>query len=165
MSLHQAFGRTLSPCRWATWGQSIAAGRLTSFASATGHGARVWDKFNGGRDGTLWHYSTIMAEDQRLEVSLPLVEELARTVEDDTHARQLVAQQGVWSLRSLSLIHNSKVPLTWFYLQPFYHSLATVSPALSASMKKVGCVKYSEHTVRICSWHTVRFEDSTHPTC
>ena len=44
-------------------------------------GDRVWNKFNGGRDGTLWYYSTILAEYQRLEVLPTLVEELARTVE------------------------------------------------------------------------------------
>ena len=44
-------------------------------------GEHVWAKFNGGRDGTLWYYATILAEYQRLDVSPPLVEELARTVE------------------------------------------------------------------------------------
>ena len=44
-------------------------------------GDLVWSKFNGGRDGTLWYYSTILAEYQCLEVSRPLVEELVRTVE------------------------------------------------------------------------------------
>ncbi len=45
------------------------------------HGDQVWTKFNGGRDGTLWYYSTILAEYQRLAGCPPLVEELARTVE------------------------------------------------------------------------------------
>ena len=44
-------------------------------------GDLVWTKFTGGRDGTLWYYTTILAEYQRLGVSPPLVAELARTVE------------------------------------------------------------------------------------
>ena len=44
-------------------------------------GDLVWTKFTGGRDGTLWYYTTLLAEYQRLEVSPHLVEELARTVE------------------------------------------------------------------------------------
>ncbi len=43
-------------------------------------GHQVWDKFKGGRDGTLWYYATILAEYQRLGVCTPLVEELSRTV-------------------------------------------------------------------------------------
>ena len=44
-------------------------------------GDLVWNKFTGGRDGTLWYYTTILAEYQHLGVSQPLVDELARTVE------------------------------------------------------------------------------------
>ena len=45
------------------------------------HGDEVWKKFAGKRDGSLWYYSALLAEYQRLNVHKPLVEELARTVE------------------------------------------------------------------------------------
>ncbi len=45
------------------------------------HPDLVWTKFAGGREGTLWYYSTILAEFQRLEVPQHLVDKLARTVE------------------------------------------------------------------------------------
>jgi (p)ppGpp synthase/HD superfamily hydrolase len=45
------------------------------------HGDNVWTKFTGKRDGSLWYYTTLLAEYQRLDVPQPLVEELARTVE------------------------------------------------------------------------------------
>ena len=44
------------------------------------HGAATWNKFNGGRDGTLWYYATLLAEYQSSSVPRPLVEELSRTV-------------------------------------------------------------------------------------
>lgn len=44
-------------------------------------GDLVWSKFTGGRDGTLWYYTTILSEFQRLGVNQHLVDELARTVE------------------------------------------------------------------------------------
>lgn len=44
-------------------------------------GADVWSRFGGGRDGTLWYYSTLVGEYRRLGVSPHLVDELARTVE------------------------------------------------------------------------------------
>lgn len=45
------------------------------------HGEDVWKKFTGKRDGTLWYYTTLLREYQRLGVSKPLVDELARTVQ------------------------------------------------------------------------------------
>ncbi|MBM4074704.1 MAG: HD domain-containing protein [Planctomycetes bacterium] len=43
--------------------------------------ASVWEKFKGGREGTLWYYTTIATRYDRLNVIRPLVEELHRTVE------------------------------------------------------------------------------------
>lgn len=43
-------------------------------------GDAVWNRFTGGRDGTLWYYAALLAEYQRLNVHRPLVEELARTI-------------------------------------------------------------------------------------
>ena len=44
-------------------------------------GDAVWQRFTGRRDGSLWYYTALLAEYQRLDVSKPLVDELARTVE------------------------------------------------------------------------------------
>ena len=44
-------------------------------------GDEVWKKFTGKRDGTLWYYTTLLTEYQRLDVCQPLVDELARTVQ------------------------------------------------------------------------------------
>jgi (p)ppGpp synthase/HD superfamily hydrolase len=45
------------------------------------HGEGVWQRFNGGRSGTLWYYRALV---QALQAagSSPLVEELARTVKE-----------------------------------------------------------------------------------
>ena len=42
-------------------------------------GETLWDRFNGGRDGTLWYYRALADEFRRAE-SNPLTEELDRTV-------------------------------------------------------------------------------------
>lgn len=44
------------------------------------HGNRVWDKFAGGKSGSLWYYNTLCAEYRRLNVCSPLVDELERTL-------------------------------------------------------------------------------------
>jgi (p)ppGpp synthase/HD superfamily hydrolase len=44
-------------------------------------GERVWDRFNGGRSGTLWYYRALV-EAFRQVGATPLVEELARTVDE-----------------------------------------------------------------------------------
>jgi (p)ppGpp synthase/HD superfamily hydrolase len=46
------------------------------------HGERVWHKFQGGRDGSLWYYTTLCEAYRRLGVCPPLVEELDRTLRD-----------------------------------------------------------------------------------
>jgi len=43
-------------------------------------GERVWEKFNGKREGTLWYYSALLAEFQQSSLPRPLVDELARTI-------------------------------------------------------------------------------------
>jgi (p)ppGpp synthase/HD superfamily hydrolase len=43
-------------------------------------GDQVWQKFAGGKDGSLWYYITLCAEYRRLEVCPPLVDELERTL-------------------------------------------------------------------------------------
>jgi (p)ppGpp synthase/HD superfamily hydrolase len=42
-------------------------------------GDRVWERFHGKRDGTLWYYRTLLDEFQR-EKSSPLIRELERAV-------------------------------------------------------------------------------------
>ncbi len=46
------------------------------------HGLATFDKFTGGRDGTLWYYATLAQEFRRLAVPTPLVDELDRTVQE-----------------------------------------------------------------------------------
>jgi (p)ppGpp synthase/HD superfamily hydrolase len=43
-------------------------------------GERVWDKFAGGKQGTLWYYTTLLDEYRRLGVEPRLVAELDRTI-------------------------------------------------------------------------------------
>lgn len=43
-------------------------------------GDEVWKKFTGQRDGTLWYYTSLLKEYERLGVRMDLVEELSRTV-------------------------------------------------------------------------------------
>ena len=45
------------------------------------YGERVWQKFAGGKDGSIWYYTTLCAEYRRLKVRTPLVEELERTLQ------------------------------------------------------------------------------------
>lgn len=45
------------------------------------HGNKVWDKFAGGKDGSLWYYQTLGKEYRVLNVCPPLVEELERTLQ------------------------------------------------------------------------------------
>jgi len=42
-------------------------------------GDRVWERFHGKRDGTLWYYRTLLDEFQRKK-SIPLIRELERAV-------------------------------------------------------------------------------------
>jgi hypothetical protein len=42
-------------------------------------GDRVWERFHGKRDGTLWYYRTLLDEFQRKRSS-PLIRELERAV-------------------------------------------------------------------------------------
>jgi (p)ppGpp synthase/HD superfamily hydrolase len=51
-------------------------------------GEAIWQRFKGGRDGTLWYYQSVVAAFRSHDNS-PLVEELARTVVD---LQKLVAQ-------------------------------------------------------------------------
>lgn len=44
------------------------------------HGDAVWKKFAGGKAGSLWYYTTLCREYRRLNVCLPLVDELERTL-------------------------------------------------------------------------------------
>ena len=44
------------------------------------HRDRVWQKFAGGKEGSLWYYTTLCGEYRRLNVHPPLVEELERTL-------------------------------------------------------------------------------------
>jgi GTP pyrophosphokinase len=46
------------------------------------HGEPIWQKFAGGKDGSLWYYTTLCAEYRRLNVCVPLVDELERTIEE-----------------------------------------------------------------------------------
>lgn len=45
------------------------------------YGDAVWQKFAGKRDGSLWYYTSLLAEYQRLGVHPALVQELYRTIE------------------------------------------------------------------------------------
>lgn len=45
------------------------------------HGPAIWEKFHGGRDGTLWYYRAV-AETLRKSGESPLVDELHRTVSE-----------------------------------------------------------------------------------
>lgn len=56
------------------------------------HGDRVWQKFAGGKDGSLWYYNTLCQEYRRLDVCQPLVEELERTL---TVMQELAAGAGM----------------------------------------------------------------------
>lgn len=51
-------------------------------------GEAIWQRFKGGRDGTLWYYQSVVAAFRSHDNS-PLVEELARAVVD---LQKLVAQ-------------------------------------------------------------------------
>jgi GTP pyrophosphokinase len=43
-------------------------------------GESVWQKFAGGKEGSLWYYNTLYAEYRRLDVCPALVQELERTL-------------------------------------------------------------------------------------
>ncbi len=45
------------------------------------HGDRVWQKFAGGKEGSLWYYTTLCQEYRKLNVCSHLVDELERTME------------------------------------------------------------------------------------
>ena len=44
-------------------------------------GEECWERFKGGKDGTLWYYRALV-EALRQTASTPLIEELARVVLD-----------------------------------------------------------------------------------
>jgi (p)ppGpp synthase/HD superfamily hydrolase len=44
------------------------------------YGDETWQKFTGRKDGSLWYYTTLVAEFQKLDVPVALIEELDRTV-------------------------------------------------------------------------------------
>ena len=55
------------------------------------HGETLWDRFNGGREGTLWYYRTLAQKFSAVE-STPLTKELSRTVgalENEVHAQSV----------------------------------------------------------------------------
>jgi (p)ppGpp synthase/HD superfamily hydrolase len=44
------------------------------------HGHGLWDRFSGGRDGTLWYYRALVESYRRAGMSGPQLDELDRTV-------------------------------------------------------------------------------------
>jgi GTP pyrophosphokinase len=52
-------------------------------------GEAVWERFNGGREGTLWYYQTLLAEFQRAKSN-----RLVRELEIVVHELQAIAQSG-----------------------------------------------------------------------
>lgn len=44
------------------------------------HGERTWQKFNGGKDGSLWYYAALARQFRQLDVPRDLVDELDRAV-------------------------------------------------------------------------------------
>ncbi len=44
------------------------------------HGDKIWQKFAGGKDGSLWYYLELFKSYRRLNVCPPLVDELERTL-------------------------------------------------------------------------------------
>lgn len=55
------------------------------------HGNEVWRKFSGGREETLWYYSTLLEAYRQGCVPKPLVDELERTI----HAMHALAENTV----------------------------------------------------------------------
>jgi GTP pyrophosphokinase len=45
-------------------------------------GEALWDRFNGGKDGTLWYYRSLVGTFREVSGSTPLVEELDRVVSE-----------------------------------------------------------------------------------
>lgn len=60
----------------------------TILADYRQRGEAVWERFNGGRAGTLWYYRALVSAFRSVEVT-PLVEELDRTV---TELERLAAE-------------------------------------------------------------------------
>jgi (p)ppGpp synthase/HD superfamily hydrolase len=50
------------------------------------HGPSVWDRFTGGKDGSLWYYRSLVEAYRRAGMSGPQLDELARTVDEMTRA-------------------------------------------------------------------------------
>jgi (p)ppGpp synthase/HD superfamily hydrolase len=46
------------------------------------HGPAVWDRFTGGRDGSLWYYTSLVAAYRRAGMTGAHLDELARTVDE-----------------------------------------------------------------------------------
>jgi len=45
-------------------------------------GARVWDRFHGGKKGSLWYYHALLTVYQRSNAPTPLIDELHRLVDE-----------------------------------------------------------------------------------
>ena len=45
-------------------------------------GEALWDRFNGGKEGTLWYYRSLVEAFREASGSTPLVEELDRVVSE-----------------------------------------------------------------------------------
>lgn len=55
------------------------------------HGDQVWERFNGGKDGTLWYYRSILHIFQQKDFS-PMVGEFSRTLSEIEHLSQSADQ-------------------------------------------------------------------------
>jgi GTP pyrophosphokinase len=69
-------------------------------------GDRLWCRFNGGRDGTLWYYRALADIFQEAE-STPLTEELKRTVAE---LERVTARSIWWRLRFLTFRRSLECP-------------------------------------------------------
>ncbi len=69
-------------------------------------GDRLWCRFNGGRDGTLWYYRALADIFQEVE-STPLTEELKRTVAE---LERVTARSIWWRLRTLTFRRSPECP-------------------------------------------------------
>lgn len=69
-------------------------------------GDRLWCRFKGGRDGTLWYYRTLADIFQEAETT-PLTEELQQTVAE---LERVTARSIWWRLRFLTFRRSSECP-------------------------------------------------------
>jgi GAF domain-containing protein len=63
-------------------------------------GEALWDRFNGGREGTLWYYRSLVEAFREVSSSMPLVEELDQVVSE--LERPALAKPGDSSSQDLS---------------------------------------------------------------